>query len=250
MKNKTYGLIGFPLGHSFSKKYFNDKFQNENICAEYINFEIEDINCLKDIIYSNEIYGLNVTIPHKKSVISLLDEIDNEAKNIGAVNVIKFIRRDNKLILKGYNTDIIGFTNSITPLIGEKNKKALILGTGGVSKAIEYSLNKIGIETLYVSRTAKPNVITYNQLTEEIMMEYSIIVNASPVGMFPNIDNAPNIPYQFLTPEHVVFDTIYNPQETLFMRLATERGAKVKNGLEMLEGQAIAAWNIWNDKHI
>lgn len=249
MKNKIYGLIGFPLGHSFSRKYFNDKFKNENICAEYINFEIEDINSLKGIICNNDISGLNVTIPHKKSVIPLLDEIDNEAEIIGAVNVIKFIRRDNKLILRGYNSDIIGFTNSILPLIKEEHKKALILGTGGVSKAIEYSLNKMGIKTLFVSRTPKPNVITYKQLTKEIMMEYTIIVNASPVGMFPNIDNAPDIPYQHITTHHIIFDTIYNPQETLFMKLATERGAKVKNGLEMLEGQAIAAWNIWNDKH-
>ena len=146
MKNKIYGLIGFPLGHSFSRKYFNDKFKNENICAEYINFEIEDINSLKDIICNNDISGLNVTIPHKKSVITLLDEIDNEAEIIGAVNVIKFIRRDNKLILRGYNSDIIGFRNSILPLIKEEHKKALILGTGGVSKAIEYSLNKMGIK--------------------------------------------------------------------------------------------------------
>ncbi len=249
MEKKIFGLIGFPLGHSFSKKYFNNKFQNENICAEYLNFEIENINSLQDIIKNSSVSGLNVTIPHKKSIIPLLDEIDDEAKEIGAVNVVKFIRKEGSIFLKGYNTDIIGFSNSISPLIGNNDKYALILGTGGVSRAIEYALKKMGIETLFVSRTAKDNVITYDQLTKEIIEKHTIIVNASPVGMYPNIDNAPDIPYQFITNKHIIFDTIYNPEETMFMKLASKRGAKVKNGLEMLEGQAIAAWNIWNDKH-
>lgn len=248
MDKKIYGLIGFPLGHSFSKSYFNNKFYNENICAEYLNFEIENIVELKEIIKNDSIYGLNVTIPYKKSVIAMLDEVDDVAKEVGAVNVIKFIRKDKKLILKGYNTDVIGFTNSISPLINSWNKKALILGTGGVSNAINYSLKKMGIETLFVSREEKPNVITYEKLNKEIMDEYTIIVNASPVGMFPNTDAAPKIPYEFITNKHIVFDTIYNPEETLFMKLANEKGASAKNGLDMLIGQAIAAWNIWNEK--
>lgn len=248
MNKKIYGLVGFPLGHSFSKSYFNNKFAAEEINAEYINFEIKDIEDFNDIISNTSICGLNVTIPYKKSVMVKLDEIDDVAKEIGAVNVIKFIRKNGNLYLKGYNTDIIGFTNSISPLIAKDNKYALILGTGGVSKAIQYSLKVMGIESLFVSRTAKANVITYEQLTKEIMEQYTIIVNASPVGMFPNIDNAPNIPYEFISKNHIVFDTIYNPTETLFMKLASERGATVMNGLDMLKGQAVAAWDIWTDK--
>lgn len=248
MKQKVFGLIGFPLGHSFSKSYFNNKFANEGINAEYVNFEIEKIDNFKSILDDNSICGLNVTIPYKQSVIPFLDEIDEVAAEIGAVNVIKFIRKDNSLLLKGFNTDVVGFTNSISKMVGKNNKKALILGTGGVSKAIKYALNKMGIETLFVSRMEKNGAITYNQINKEIMLDYSIIVNASPVGMFPNIENAPEIPYDLLTENHIIFDTIYNPTETKFMRLAAERGAAVKNGLEMLEGQAIAAWNIWIDK--
>lgn len=248
MNQKVFGLIGFPLGHSFSKSYFNNKFANEGINAEYVNFEIEKIDNFKSILDDNSICGLNVTIPYKQSVIPFLDEIDEVAAEIGAVNVIKFIRKDNSLLLKGFNTDVVGFTNSISKMVGKNNKKALILGTGGVSKAIKYALNKMGIETLFVSRMEKNGAITYNQINKEIMLDYSIIVNASPVGMFPNIENAPEIPYDLLTENHIIFDTIYNPTETKFMRLAAERGAAVKNGLEMLEGQAIAAWNIWIDK--
>ena len=248
MKDKVFGLIGYPLGHSFSKSYFNKKFNRENIPAEYVNFEIEDINDLKSIIQNQNICGLNVTIPHKRAVIDMLDILDDVAKEVGAVNVIKFIKSEGKTILKGYNTDVVGFTNSISKMIKSNNKKALILGTGGVSKAIDYSLKRMGIETLFVSRTAKDGIITYDMLNKEIMSEYTIIVNASPVGMHPNIDKAPLIPFEFITYNHVVFDTIYNPAETMLMKLSAEKGATVKNGLEMLEGQAIAAWKIWNDK--
>ena len=248
MKDKIFGLIGYPLGHSFSKSYFNKKFTNENIFAEYVNFEIEDINDFKEIIKNDSICGLNVTIPHKRAIIEMLNEIDDIAKKVGAVNVIKFIRNGKETILKGYNTDVIGFTNSISKLINKNNKKALILGTGGVSKAIDYSLKEMGIETLFVSRNKRDGVITYEMITEEIMKEYTIIVNASPVGMHPNTNKAPQIPYEYITQEHIVFDTIYNPAETMLMKLAAQNGATVMNGLEMLEGQAIAAWNIWNDK--
>lgn len=250
MNKKIFGLIGYPLGHSFSRDFFSKKFSNENINAEYLNFEIDDISKFNDIIKKNSnIYGLNVTIPYKSAIIHYLDEVDETAKNIGAVNVIKFIRSGNSLRLKGYNSDIIGFTNSISPLLKEHNNKALILGTGGVSKAIKYALNKIGIDTLFVSRNKKENSITYTELSKDIMNEYSVIVNASPVGMYPNIDTAPDIPYEFITNKHVVFDTIYNPEETLFMKMASKNGAIVKNGLEMLIGQAIAAWEIWNSEH-
>ena len=177
-----------------------------------------------------------------------LDEIDDEAKEVGAVNVIKFIRNDCQIILKGYNSDVIGFTDSIKPLLENYNKKALILGTGGVSKAIKFSLDKLGIESIFVSRNNKPGCITYEMLNKNIIEDYNIIVNASPVGMYPNINCAPQIPYNYITNKHVVFDTIYNPLETKFLKLAAEQGAKVKNGLEMLEKQAIAAWKIWNDE--
>ena len=248
MDNKIYGLIGYPLGHSFSKSYFNEKFSKEGILAEYQNFEIKEATQLKDIIKNSHICGVNVTIPHKRAVIDLLDDIDDVAKTVGAVNVIKFINRDGKTILKGYNTDVIGFSDSISKMLKPCNKKALILGTGGVSKAIDYSLKGMGIETLFVSREEKQGAITYDMLNKDIMSEYTIIVNASPVGMYPNIDKAPQIPYNYITNEHIVFDTIYNPTETMLMKLAAERGASVKNGFEMLEGQAIAAWKIWNDK--
>lgn len=245
---KIYGLIGYPLGHSFSKVYFNSKFTEENISAEYQNFELKKIDDFKINIDLNKIYGLNVTIPHKSSIMNLLDEIDDEAKEVGAVNVIKFIRKNLNITLKGYNSDVIGFTESIKPLLEKHNKKALILGTGGVSKAIKYSLDKLGIESIFVSRTNKPGCITYDMLDEKIMNEYNIIINASPVGMYPNINCAPQIPYNYITNKHVVFDTIYNPLKTEFLKLSAEHGAKVKNGLEMLEKQAIAAWKIWNDE--
>lgn len=245
---KIYGLIGYPLGHSFSKGYFNTKFTEEKILAEYQNFELEDIDNFRSKIDINKIYGLNVTIPHKSSIMSQLDEIDNEANEVGAVNVIKFIRKGSEILLKGYNSDVIGFTESIKPLLEKNNKKALILGTGGVSKAIKYSLDKLGIESIFVSRNIKPGCITYDMLNDKIMEEYNIIVNASPVGMYPNINSAPQIPYKFITNKHVVFDTIYNPLETQFLKLAASQGAKVKNGLEMLEKQAITAWKIWNDE--
>ena len=180
---KIYGLIGYPLGHSFSKGYFNTKFTEENISAEYLNFELEKIDDFKNHIEIDKIYGLNVTIPHKSSIIKQLDEIDDEAKEVGAVNVIKFIRNGSQIILKGYNSDVIGFTDSIKPLLENYNKKALILGTGGVSKAIKFSLDKLGIESIFLSRNNKPGCIPYEMLIKYIMDDYNIIVNASPVVM-------------------------------------------------------------------
>lgn len=248
MGKAVYGLIGYPLGHSFSKKYFTEKFRCEKTDAEYLNFEIKSISELHDIIESEkELCGLNVTIPHKQSVIGLLDDIDKNAAEIGAVNVIKITRPTNgKPFLKGFNTDVTGFACSISPMLEYWNDRALILGTGGVSKAIDYALKSKGIKTLFVSRKQKEGAITYKDLNADIMQAYTVIVNASPVGMFPNIDNAPDIPYEYLSDRHVVFDTIYNPETTRFMTLAAARGAKVKSGMEMLVGQAEAAWQIWN----
>lgn len=243
---KQFGLIGFPLGHSFSKKYFSAKFEKEDIDAEFQLFEIDNIakfDVLKQIV---DLCGTSITIPYKEQIIAYLDELDETAANIGAVNVIKFIRRNNTLVLKGYNSDVIGFKESIQPFIKENHKKALILGTGGASKAINFGLKKMGIETLFVSRTPKDGMISYQELTPEIMAEYLIVVNASPVGTFPHIDECPDIPYETLSPEHLLFDVVYNPAETLFLKKGKERGAATLNGAEMLVKQAEAAWQIWN----
>ncbi len=238
-----YGLIGFPLGHSFSRGFFTEKFAREGIDAEYVNFEIPDASMLLDVIRDNpELRGLNVTLPHKQAVIPLLDELSDEAKEIGAVNVIRV--RDGKL--KGFNSDIIGFTESIKPLLQPWHKKALVLGTGGASKAICVGLKRLGIEWTYVSRTPREGMLTYSDLTAEVMQQYMVIVNCSPVGMFPKTGEAPNIPYELLTPKHLLYDLVYNPEETLFMQKGRAQDAIVKNGLEMLHLQAIASWEFWH----
>ena len=244
---QKYGLIGYPLGHSFSRNYFNQKFQSENIDAEYVNFPIADIKELKNVFKENpDLCGLNVTLPYKTQVIQYLDELDEDARQIGAVNVIKFSKGlFGKLKLKGYNTDIIGFKRSIGPLL-ENHKRALILGTGGASKAVYQGLKQLGLEATFVSRRPADGVITYADLTPETMQQYQVIVNTTPVGMFPRIDECPNIPYDCLTPGHLLYDLLYNPDETLFMKKGKEKGAAVKNGLEMLLLQAFAGWEIWN----
>lgn len=243
-----YGLIGYPLKHSFSVNYFNEKFNSEGIDAEYVNFEIPSINELPDVIKDNpNLKGLNVTIPYKEKVISYLDELDKDAQAIGAVNVIKIIRQPKgKYKLIGYNSDIIGFTESIEPLLEPHHKKALILGTGGASKAVFHGLKNLGIEVKYVSRTPAAEMLSYEELTPEIMAEYTIIVNGTPVGMYPKVDFCPDIPYEYLTPNHLLYDLLYNPNVTLFMKKGEQYGAKTKNGLEMLLLQAFAAWEIWH----
>ena len=245
---QKYGLIGYPLGHSFSKNYFNQKFESENIDATYLNFEIPNIKDLKTVLKDNpELNGLNVTIPYKEQVIPYLDDLDEDARLIGAVNVIKFTKGIFGKKLKGYNSDIIGFTQSIQPLLQPHHQKALILGTGGASKAVYHGLKNLGIESIFVSRTHKADdMLTYEELTPEIMAEYTIIVNCTPVGMFPKVDFCPNIPYELLTPNHLLYDLLYNPNETLFMKKGQAQGAVTKNGLEMLLLQAFAAWEIWN----
>ena len=247
---QKYGLIGYPLGHSFSKNFFNQKFESEHIDAQYINFEIPSIKDFKDVLKFNpELHGLNVTIPYKEQVIPYLDDLDEDARLIGAVNVIKFARGFlGKTKLIGYNSDVIGFRRSIEPLLTDSHRRALILGTGGASKAVFHGLKQLGVESTFVSRTAKEGCIIYADLTREMMDRYTVIVNTTPLGMFPNVDSCPDIPYEWLTPNHLLYDLLYNPDETLFMRRGKERGATVKNGLEMLLLQAFAAWEIWNDK--
>ena len=248
MKQK-YGLIGYPLGHSFSKDYFNNKFLSENIDAEYINFEITDLKELKYILHENpELCGLNVTLPYKMDVIPLLDSVTDNARNIGAVNVVKFKKGGlfSKLHLEGHNSDITGFKKSIEPMLNNRHHKALILGTGGASKAVFHGLRQLGIESTYVSHTQKGQSISYDEITPEIMKERTVIVNATPLGMHPKTDDCPDIPYHHLTPNHILYDLIYNPNETLFMKKGEEFGAVVKNGLEMLLLQAFTSWEIWN----
>lgn len=245
---KLYGLIGYPLAHSFSMDYFNQKFKAEHIDAEYLNFEIEDIGQLMEVIseYPN-LDGLNVTVPYKEQVIPYLDSIDDGARNIGAVNVIKFIRndRENELKLRGYNSDVIGFGKSIEPYIDAKHRQAMVLGSGGASKAVSYALNKFGVEVMHVSRKKSASTVTYEELTKAMVHEHKIIVNTTPLGMFPDVDKCPDFPYRFLTKEHLCYDLIYNPDETLFMKQSKEHGAEVKNGLEMLLLQGFAAYEIW-----
>ncbi|MDE6117229.1 MAG: shikimate dehydrogenase [Duncaniella sp.] len=246
--HKVYGLIGYPLTHSFSQNYFNNMFESEHIDAEYINFELPDIGDLMEAVAENpNLCGLNVTIPYKEQVIPYMDEMDEEAAKIGAVNVIKFIRGKNGDIrFKGYNSDAMGFQNSIAPLINDKRTKALVLGTGGASKAIVQALINLGVEPTLVSRSKRDNTITYAELTPEIMESHKIIVNTTPLGMYPNVDECPDIPYELLTPQHLCYDLIYNPDVTTFMRKSQKYGAEIKNGLEMLLLQAFESWNIWN----
>lgn len=244
---QKYGLIGYPLKHSFSIGFFNEKFRSENIDAEYVNFEIPEIKDFKEVIEENpNLCGLNVTIPYKEQVIPFLDELDKDTAKIGAVNVIKIIRQSKgKIKLVGYNSDIIGFTQSIEPLLQPHHKKALILGTGGASKAVYHGLKNLGIESTFVSRSKKEGMLTYEKLTPEIMAEHTVIVNCTPVGMYPKVDFCPAIPYDQLTPNHLLYDLLYNPNITLFMKKGEEHGAVTKNGLEMLLLQAFAAWEIW-----
>ncbi len=244
-----YGLIGYPLKHSFSIVYFNEKFRAENIDAEYVNFEIPRIEEFMEVIDENpDLCGLNVTIPYKEQVIPYLDELDKDTAKIGAVNVIKIIRQPKgKVKLVGYNSDIIGFTRSIEPLLRPVHTHALVLGTGGASKAIYRGLENLGIKSTFVSRTKKNDeILTYQELTPEVMQQYKVIVNCTPVGMYPKVDDCPDIPYDLLTPEHLLYDLLYNPDETLFMKKGRAQGATVKNGLEMLLLQAFAAWEIWH----
>jgi shikimate dehydrogenase len=244
-----YGLIGYPLGHSFSIGYHNQRFADEGINAKYLNFEIPSIDDLPAVLSQNpELKGLNVTIPYKEKVIPFLDYVSPEARAIGAVNVIRVEHQGKKITLKGYNSDVIGFTQSIEPLLENYHKKALVLGTGGASKAISYGLKSLGLETVYVSRYERPGTIQYGSITPEVVQEYNVIVNCTPLGMFPKTEECPSLPYEAMNERNILYDLIYNPDETLFMRKGAEQGATVKNGLEMLLLQAFASWEFWNGK--
>lgn len=241
-----YGLIGYPLGHSFSIGYHNQRFADEGIDAKYVNFEIPSIDELQEVLSSNpNLKGLNVTIPYKEKVMQFLDYISPEARAIGAVNVIKVEHNGNDIVLKGYNSDVIGFTQSIEPMLEECHKKALVLGTGGASKAISYGLRSLGLETVYVSRYEKADTVQYDSITPDVVKEYNVIVNCTPLGMYPKVDECPKLPYEAMDENNILYDLIYNPDETLFMKRGKQYGAQVKNGLEMLLLQAFASWDFW-----
>lgn len=244
----TYGLIGFPLAQSFSQKYFTTKFENERIDARYLNFPIPSIDEFTGLLSHHPyLAGMNVTIPYKEQVIPFLDELDETAKEIGAVNVIKFDWNGDRPRLKGFNTDTLGFVKSLDPLLKPIHTKALILGTGGAAKSVAYSLKKLGIAFRFVSRNPQGTAqVSYDTLTREIMESYHLIINTSPLGMFPNVESCPDIPYDFLTQDHLLYDLVYNPEVTSFLQKGLDKGAQIKNGLEMLYIQADEAWKIWN----
>ncbi|MDB2321850.1 shikimate dehydrogenase [Flavobacteriaceae bacterium] len=244
-QNKIYGLIGKNINYSFSKNFFNNKFENEKINAVYINFDIKKIEEFKTIVTENNISGLNITIPYKESIINQLDYVDPTAKEIGAVNTIKFHNN----ILSGYNTDYLGFYTSIKNIVNS-NTKALILGTGGASKAIAYTLKILKIKYLFVSRSKKnKNYINYNEICKEIINKHNLIINCTPLGTFPEINQIPQIPISLITNRHIVYDLIYNPSKSLLLKKSEENGATIINGYQMLENQAMESWKIWNSKH-
>jgi len=248
---KLYGVIGNPLRHSYSPAFFQEKFKEKHLdSSSYVKFELNRIEDITNVLDKNSnLRGLNVTIPYKEVIIPYLTEIDDDARNIGAVNVVK-IEKDaaDKLILKGYNSDWYGFKKSIETKLKPWHTKALVLGTGGASKGIIYALKQLNIEYRYVSRTAKQNCITYDDLNEDYFKQYKIIINTTPVGTFPNVKACPEIPYEYITKDHLVYDLIYNPIRSLFLHQAELKGATIYNGWEMFVYQALRSYKIWENK--
>jgi shikimate dehydrogenase len=245
--SRKFGLIGYPLGHSFSSKYHNARFERWGLDARYDNYELSDVALLRTLVNEQpELEGLNVTIPYKEKVITLLDAIDDAARAIGAVNVIRIERGGETVRMVGYNSDYIGFRNSITPLLQPHHTHALVLGTGGASKAVIAALSDLGLHVSVVSRTPREGMIGYDNLTPEMMAKHTVIVNATPLGMYPHVDECAPILYDAITQQHLCYDVVYNPEVTTFMQRALQHGAAVCNGIAMLHGQADAAWEIWN----
>ncbi len=244
-EKKIFGLIGKNISYSFSKRFFSKKFIKLNIekSCEYMNFDINEIKDFKAITKNFNIHGLNVTIPYKEDIIKYLNEIDVHASNIGAVNTIKI---DSKGSLKGFNTDYTGFMSSIKKNLNDGHKKALILGTGGASKAIVYGLEKLQIQTTLVSRSKTKAYITYEKINSHVMNDHQIIINCTPLGTSPNINQCPKIPYNYINDDHLCFDLIYNPELSQFLKNSKENNARIVNGIEMLEEQAEESWKIWN----
>lgn len=250
---RKFGLVGFPLGHSFSKQYFSNKFLTESFTdCSYENYELENLDSIRDIISRDiEICGLNVTIPYKSDIFKFIDLADNEAVDVGAVNVLKIFRKENNLIIKGFNTDVFGFRESLVPhLPGDKIKSAVILGTGGSSKAVAYVLNKLNIRIIMVSRRSVNGTVLYRELSDKTLAETKLIINTTSLGMFPNVGNKPDLNYNCLSSDHILYDLVYNPAVTAFLKEGKERGCKTIGGLDMLHLQAEKSWEIWNDKSI
>lgn len=245
---RKFGLIGYPLGHSFSKKYFTDKFLREGYTDYlYENYPIANINELPGLISSDpEIAGLNVTIPYKSEVIQFLDGIDSEAAQVGAVNVLKIKKSKNKSTITGFNSDITGFRDTLTPLLTPGIKKALVLGTGGSSKAVCHVLKSISVDYTLISRSRKADCLTYQDIDDTILKSHLLIINTTPLGMHPDLSGRPDLNYDLISEDHILFDLVYNPELTTFLKLGKERGATVMNGLKMLERQAERSWEIWN----
>lgn len=245
---RKFGLIGYPLSHSFSKKFFTEKFKKERITnCEYELYPIENINQFVELWSDNpELCGINVTIPYKVQVLPFLDELDEAATEIGAVNCILIGRNNAEQWIKGHNTDAYGFEMSLKPLLEPHHRKALIFGDGGAAKAIKYVLNKLNISFLVVTRKPAEHSILYDAVDEAMLKEYTILINTTPLGMSPNVDTCPDIPYHLLNDKHIGYDLVYNPEEPLFLKQVREQGGKTKNGLEMLHLQAIRSWEIWN----
>ncbi|MGX7668360.1 shikimate dehydrogenase family protein [Flavobacterium pedocola] len=245
LKKKKFGLLGKNISYSFSKKYFTEKFENIGFDHfSYKNFDVENVDDFKQIVATTKnLKGLNVTIPYKETVIPFLTRLSRNAEVIGAVNTIRISKKGN---LKGYNTDFYGFKKSLKPLLKKKHQKALILGTGGASKAIAFALRKLKIEFDFVSRNPSEYEFSYDELTKEVFEEYQIIINTTPLGTFPNVEDCPPLDYSLFTEKHIAYDLVYNPEETKFLRLAKDNGATTKNGYDMLVFQAEKAWEIWN----
>lgn len=246
---RKFGLIGFPLGHSFSKKYFAEKFAKENITdCSYENFPIQNLNLFPELIAGNpEICGLNVTIPYKTDILKYIDKSEPAINEIGAVNVLKIKRINGKIRISGYNSDVTGIRDSILPVMNDRLKSALILGTGGSSGAVSYALKKLGLKVTLVSRKRRTGIIGYEDITAELLKKTDLIVNTTPLGLFPNTSAKPEIDYSLLNKDHILFDLVYNPELTSFLEAGKERGCKIITGLKMLYSQADRSWEIWND---
>jgi shikimate dehydrogenase len=246
---RKFGLIGYPLGHSFSKKYFTEKFIKEKISdCQYNSYPLTSIELLEELIFNEpDLCGLNVTIPYKSAVIKYLDFIDEQAKSVGAVNVLKLSRNGSKVLIRGFNSDIDGFRNSIIPYLGYRVINALVLGTGGGAKAVCYVLRNLGINITSVDIIKLKGVLSYSEITDDILTSNQLIINTTPLGMYPDMSGKPELNFNCLNKDHILFDLVYNPEMTSFLRAGKERGCTIISGIKMLYGQAERSWEIWND---